>query len=140
MQYRVLHAVQLQEASQGKALWSQPAALSLLLPDFPQAPHPGAHSNLQRGGGGRRGFIIISSDKLLLFKSDIFAGVNELVQTTTTGFTCSVCGKEFSDKSNCRRHLKEKHFGLNQSQCPCCHQIYLKRYIQGHMLNCKNNH
>ena len=66
----------------------------------------------------------------------MFAGVTELVLTTTTGFICTVCNKEFSDKSNCRRHIKEKHFGLNQEPCPHCNQVYLKRYISGHMATC----
>ena len=65
------------------------------------------------------------------------AGVSELVLSTSTGYTCAVCTKDFSDKSNCRRHIKEKHFGLNQLPCPFCHQIYLKRYIQGHMTSCR---
>ena len=65
------------------------------------------------------------------------AGVSELVLSTSTGFSCGVCTKDFSDKSNCRRHIKEKHFGLNQLPCPFCQQIYLKRYIQGHMTSCR---
>jgi len=72
-----------------------------------------------------------------MLEGDQNKGVSELVLSTSTGFTCAVCTKDFSDKSNCRRHIKEKHFGLNQLPCPFCQQIYLKRYIQGHMTSCR---
>jgi len=72
-----------------------------------------------------------------MLEGDQNKGVSELVLSTSTGYTCAVCTKDFSDKSNCRRHIKEKHFGLNQLPCPFCHQIYLKRYIQGHMTSCR---
>merc|ERR1712240_745873 len=38
-------------------------------------------------------------------------GFSNYVQKTETGFNCEVCGKQFNDQSNCRRHIKEKHFG-----------------------------
>eukprot|EP00091_Calanus_sinicus_P014222 TRINITY_DN31652_c0_g1_i1.p1 TRINITY_DN31652_c0_g1~~TRINITY_DN31652_c0_g1_i1.p1 ORF type:complete len:126 (-),score=31.65 TRINITY_DN31652_c0_g1_i1:47-424(-) len=31
--------------------------------------------------------------------------LNSFVLKTGSGFTCTECGKEFNDKSNCRRHL-----------------------------------
>ena len=53
------------------------------------------------------------------------------------GFVCAICHTEFSMQSNCRRHVKEKHFGLNQLPCPFCNQPFLKRHIQGHISTCK---
>jgi len=53
-------------------------------------------------------------------------GINNFVIKTDAGFTCSECGKEFSDQSNCRRHVKNYHNKSNISSliCNLCHKTY----------------
>jgi len=52
-------------------------------------------------------------------------------------FQCQDCGKVFSDRSNCRRHVKEFHFGEGQVSCQNCGKNFKnKRYAQAHYLNC----
>ena len=50
---------------------------------------------------------------------------------------CVLCNKEFSDRANCRRHLREKHLGLDHEACPLCGKVLGKRYIKEHVMRCK---
>jgi len=51
-------------------------------------------------------------------------------------YGCSVCGKEFGVQSNCRRHVREKHLGGEQENCPVCNKIICKRNMQRHVKIC----
>ena len=52
-------------------------------------------------------------------------------------FQCQDCGKVFSERGNCRRHVKEFHFGEDQVSCQNCGKNFKnKRYAQAHYLNC----
>jgi len=59
-----------------------------------------------------------------------------MVHTISSGFSCSVCGKTFTDKSNCRRHVKETHQKLGQFGCPYCSKVLHRSKIQLHMSHC----
>ena len=67
----------------------------------------------------------------------LISGIKDFVIRTESGFICSICHTEFSMQSNARRHVKEKHLGLNQSPCPFCNTPFLKRHLQGHLTTCK---
>ena len=68
-----------------------------------------------------------------------FSGIKDCIlrDDARNIYFCSLCQQEFTVGGNCRRHVKEKHFGLNQELCPFCNQVYLKRHIQGHLVSCK---
>jgi len=53
-------------------------------------------------------------------------GINNFVIKTDAGFTCAECGKEFSDQSNCRRHVKNYHnkSSISSLICNLCHKTY----------------
>jgi len=55
-------------------------------------------------------------------------------------FRCASCGKIFSDKSNCRKHIKILHFGVKERQdaCPYCCKWMLKKHISTHIKNSCN--
>jgi len=63
-------------------------------------------------------------------------GVSNYVLKTESGFTCAECGKQFSDQSNCRRHVKEKHFGAEQDSCPVCNKVISRRNLPRHVKIC----
>jgi len=52
-------------------------------------------------------------------------------------FRCASCGRIFSDKSNCRKHIRVLHFGLKERQgaCPYCNKWMLKKHISTHIKN-----
>jgi hypothetical protein len=75
-----------------------------------------------------------------MLEGDQNKGIKDFVirkEGLESGFICAICNTAFSMQSNCRRHVKEKHFGLNQLLCPFCNQPFLKRHIQGHISTCK---
>ena len=43
----------------------------------------------------------------------------------------------FSDKSNCRRHVKETHQKMSQYACPFCSKVFHRSKIQWHMSQCQ---
>lgn len=47
---------------------------------------------------------------------------NKGVLETSSGFACAFCGRPFATNrlSNCRRHVREMHLGLGQTNCPYC--------------------
>jgi len=52
-------------------------------------------------------------------------------------FQCSVCAKIFTDKSNCRRHIKSTHFEEAQVTCSGCGKVFKnKRYARDHYTRC----
>eukprot|EP00090_Calanus_glacialis_P032471 TRINITY_DN53788_c0_g1_i1.p1 TRINITY_DN53788_c0_g1~~TRINITY_DN53788_c0_g1_i1.p1 ORF type:complete len:130 (-),score=50.84 TRINITY_DN53788_c0_g1_i1:113-448(-) len=63
-------------------------------------------------------------------------GTSSYVLISESGFTCTVCGSEFSVQSNCRRHVREKHLGGDQDSCPVCNKIISKRNMQRHVKIC----
>jgi len=63
-------------------------------------------------------------------------GLINFIISTETGFSCTECGKLFSDQSNCRRHVREKHFGQDQDTCAICNKLISKRNIARHVKNC----
>jgi len=65
--------------------------------------------------------------------------VSDFIERTQTSFLCRGCGKEFRDQSNCRRHIKEKHFGQDQGACPLCYKTLSKRYIKDHIKSCSGH-
>ena len=42
-------------------------------------------------------------------------------------YRCKICKKEFKDKSNCRRHIKNIHFNDEPVSCPICGRQYKNR-------------
>jgi len=63
-------------------------------------------------------------------------GPSSFVHRLSNCYSCGFCGKEFRDQSNCRRHVKEKHFGQDKEYCPLCAKLLYKRHIQDHMKRC----
>ena len=52
-------------------------------------------------------------------------------------FQCAVCAKVFTDKSNCRRHIKSTHFEEAQVSCSGCGKVFKnKRYAKDHYTRC----
>ena len=51
-------------------------------------------------------------------------------------FRCLVCTKEFSRSENCRRHVRELHFGLDHEECMACKKVVSTRYIREHRRRC----
>ena len=66
----------------------------------------------------------------------LLSGTSSYVLISESGFTCTVCGSEFSVQSNCRRHVREKHLGGDQDSCPVCNKIISKRNMQRHVKIC----
>jgi len=70
---------------------------------------------------------------------DTSKGPASYVHRLATCYSCGFCQKEFRDQSNCRRHVREKHFGQDKDSCPLCGKILYKRHIQDHMKRCIPN-
>ena len=52
-------------------------------------------------------------------------------------FQCRACGKQFNDRSNCRRHVKSAHFEEEQVSCSLCGKFYKnKRSAKTHYQYC----
>jgi len=53
-------------------------------------------------------------------------GIHNYMIKTDAGYICTECGKEFSDQSNCRRHVKNFHNKSNISSliCNLCQRTY----------------
>ena len=66
----------------------------------------------------------------------LFVGPASYVHRTDTGYRCGFCGKECRDQSNCRRHVKEKHFGQGKKFCTSCGKMFYKRHLQDHINRC----
>ena len=81
---------------------------------------------------------------------DVFGDLMEKIVDSTVfppqeKFQCQACGKQFSDRSNCRRHVKSAHFEEEQVSCSLCGKFYKnKRSTKTHYLTClkmsKNMH
>jgi hypothetical protein len=70
----------------------------------------------------------LQMDCLPLNKS-LLIGLNSYVLKTGSGFTCVECGKEFNDKSNCRRHAKISHnLFVGELFWEYCHKAYKNNY------------
>jgi len=69
--------------------------------------------------------------------SQLVEAVYDNYQPNVEKYRCTQCGKVFSDKSNCRRHVKLVHFGEKEPQdhCPQCHKLMLKKHINHHARN-----
>ena len=73
---------------------------------------------------------------------DVFGDLMEKVLDTTVfppveKFQCRACGKQFNDRSNCRRHVKSTHFQEEQVSCSLCGKFYKnKRSAQTHYQYC----
>jgi len=73
---------------------------------------------------------------------DVFGDLMEKVLDTTQfppveKFQCRACGKQFNDRSNCRRHVKSAHFQEEQVSCSLCGKFYKnKRSAQTHYQYC----
>jgi len=68
--------------------------------------------------------------------ADTSKGPASFVHRLTAGYSCGFCNKEFRDQSNCRRHVKEKHFGQDKDYCPLCSKLLYKRHMQEHIKRC----
>ena len=60
------------------------------------------------------------------------------VMSNEIGHMCSICARNFTSVKNCKRHISEKHLGLDRSVCPHCNQKFSIRYINNHMVTCKH--
>ena len=69
--------------------------------------------------------------------SQLVEAVYDDYQPNVEKYRCVQCGKVFSDKSNCRRHVKLVHFGEKEPQdnCPLCQKLMLKKHINHHARN-----
>ena len=65
------------------------------------------------------------------------SGLSGYMASDGLGHTCSLCARTFSEAKNCKRHIREKHLGLDRSVCPHCNKEVSKRYIKDHMVTCK---
>ena len=70
--------------------------------------------------------IIMGSFRKKSINFSFSSGITNYVIRTDAGFTCAECGKEFSDQSNCRRHVKNYHNKSNISAliCNLCQKTY----------------
>jgi len=66
--------------------------------------------------------------------------ISEVVEDHVNKFVCTLCGVEFKDKSNCRRHVKSVHM-FDQVNCNIC-GVTLKnqRCLKGHLKTVHNVH
>ena len=48
------------------------------------------------------------------------SGLSGYMASDGLGHTCSLCARTFSEAKNCKRHIREKHLGLDRSVCPTC--------------------
>merc|ERR1712142_627504 len=64
-------------------------------------------------------------------------GINDCIVRVGNIHRCTVCGRDFSESQNCRRHIREKHFGLDQENCPHCRITIAKRNLKAHVMKCK---
>jgi len=56
-------------------------------------------------------------------------GFSSLILKSGSGFTCTECGKEFNDQSNCRRHVKISHnYSMDEISCDYCQKTYKNNY------------
>merc|ERR1711909_74841 len=65
-------------------------------------PYEGAMMDTSAGGDQNKGF-----------------NISEVVEDLVNKFVCTLCGVEFKDKSNCRRHVKSVHM-FDQVKCNIC--------------------
>ena len=72
-----------------------------------------------------------------LFFVDPGKSVEVVLDNTVEKFRCVLCGKIFSDKSNCRKHIKVLHFGVKEPQdpCPLCSKPILRKNMSAHVKN-----
>ena len=57
-----------------------------------------------------------------------------LVSPDRSQFSCKECGSVFKDHSNCRRHVKTRHFQEQPVPCPVCGVTYKnKNSLNGHL-------
>ena len=63
--------------------------------------------------------------------------VSSYIASDGTNWHCNACGKGFTESKNCRRHVREKHFGLDRDTCPHCNKEVSRRYIKDHIVTCK---
>eukprot|EP00092_Neocalanus_flemingeri_P014549 GFUD01015698.1.p1 GENE.GFUD01015698.1~~GFUD01015698.1.p1 ORF type:complete len:323 (+),score=81.10 GFUD01015698.1:258-1226(+) len=70
-------------------------------------------------------------------EADTSKGINDCVLRVGNVHRCGVCGRDFSEPQNCRRHVREKHFGLDQESCPHCQITVAKRNLKAHIFKCK---
>jgi len=70
-------------------------------------------------------------------ETDTSKGINDCILRVGNIHRCTVCGRDFSESQNCRRHVREKHFGLDQESCPHCRITLAKRNLKAHIMKCK---
>jgi len=91
------------------------------------------------GGGQEDGFGVYEgyeSHEGGTSTADTNKGPGDFVVRLENCFSCGVCRKEFRDQSNCRRHVREKHFVQDKQLCPLCSKMLYKRHLQEHVKRC----
>ena len=83
------------------------------------------------------GIIYMQLDTKFSLKTLLNSGINDCVMRVGNIHRCTVCGRDFSEPQNCKRHVREKHFGLDQESCPHCQITIAKRNLKAHIFKCK---
>jgi len=86
------------------------------------------------GYEGDEGYDGAAADQM---EADTSKGIHDCVVRVGNAHRCVVCGRDFSEPQNCRRHVREKHFGLDQENCPHCRITIAKRNLKAHIAKCK---
>jgi len=69
--------------------------------------------------------------------SEAQRGIDDCVIRFGNAHRCTLCGRDFTEPQNCKRHVREKHFGLDQENCPYCDVSFSKRNLKTHISKCK---
>ena len=109
--------------------------MPFLSPDLPEALYSGSHDFLPKSC--RLYCRPTKLNQWVKWWLSNAGSVSDLVLLNDQGFSCQLCGKLFSDKSNCRRHVRETHQKMSQYACPFCSKALHRSKIQRHMSQCQ---
>ena len=77
--------------------------------------------------------LYLKNEFNVVFFSILGFNISEVVEDHVNSFVCTLCGVEFKDKSNCRRHVRSVHM-FDQVKCNLCGAtLKNQRCLKGHL-------